>query len=194
MNLSIDVKTVTLSLLLTRGCEFPTWEIPQTYKLIDECILDDANKVITIRFNIDSDQDSIVLHNIGKLANDTVIDAHGKILSDQILEINGAWVNDIYIEGWVINDYSTFTPVYSQNAITYAHKTGTTLPTVEHTRKLYANGTWQLSFTRPFFYWYNQILMESINKSISSNWVKQSHLGLADQQVLDKLDQILTSL
>lgn len=192
--LSIDIETIKLILRLKKGRNFPIWQSSHNQKIIKEELIDEDTKLVTVEIDIDHNADTLEINNIGKNSKETIVDSTGKILKDQIFEIQDILVNDIKIENWFVKNNSQFIPKYDLSTIEYAEKHNIILPAQENTLQLFNNGTWKFKFERPFFLWYNQIMIESIEDISNNIWVKQSHLGLASKDMLDRLDSLLEKL
>jgi hypothetical protein len=192
--LSVDIETVKLTLCLKKGRNFPIWQNPHYQKNIQEELINDDTKLVIVELDIDPTIDTLEINNIGKNSKETIVDASGKILKDQIFEIQDVLVNDIKLENWFVKENSQFVPRYESSTIEYAQKHDINLPEQEKTLQLFNNGTWTFRFERPFFHWYNKLMVESIEGISTSIWIKQSHLGLASEDMLDRLDNLLEKL
>jgi hypothetical protein len=190
--LDIDVQKIILILRLQRGRSFPSWNISQPFQLKNEQNIDDDTKLIDIEITPIGDE--INFQYFGKSSNDTILDSLGKITRDQSLKIENMYVNDVKIELMAIKDFFKFIPEYSPSRIEYAKNHNLELPVELHTDHMFDNGQWIFRFERPFFLWYNSVLMNQIYNSETSIWVKRSHLGLPDDSTLARLDTLLTKI
>jgi hypothetical protein len=177
---------------LYKGTAFPSWSISQSFKIIKEKIIDDDTKVVYIEIN--SNNSEINLQYFGKSANDTILDSNKQIVKDQSLEIKNLLVNDVKIELLSIKNCCKFVPEYTASRIKYAKDNNLELPTELNTNHLFDNGKWTFIFQRPFFLWYNSILMDLLNNSKTSIWIKRSNVGLPADDTLIRLDQLLNKL
>ncbi len=190
--LDIDVQKIILILRLQRGRSFPSWNISQPFYLKNEQNIDDDTKLIVVEITPNADE--INFQYFGKSSNDTILDSLGQIIRDQSLKIENMYVNNIKIELMAIKNFCKFIPEYSSSRIEYAKNHNLELPVELHTDHFFDNGQWIFKFERPFFLWYNDILMNHIYNSETSIWVKRSHLGLPDDNTLTRLDTLLNKL
>lgn len=190
--IDIDLQKVTLVLRLIKGRSFPSWSIKQSYCITNETHVDDNTKIVYVE--ILPEANVVDLRYFGKSNNDTILDETGKIIQDQSLKIENLFVNDIKIEILAIKDFLRFIPEYTPSRIEYADVNNIELPKELFTDHMFDNGDWSFEFQRPYFLWYNDILMNLINTSQTSIWVKRSHLGLPDKNTLTRLDWLLSKL
>lgn len=191
MTLPIDANTITFDLLLTVGKTWPQWVANHPHQIVKVDQISEDQKIVKVQFFIDSSSKSLSIKNCNKFAEETIV-VNGEIVKDQCLIIDKAWVNDIFVELGLLTEYYNFYPEYREDNIQYAKDHNIVLDQVVQTRELYFNGTWTLTFERPFFIWYNQILLKQLNKF--NKWVQASHLGIADDQQLAQLTKILEDL
>ena len=190
--IDIDLQKVTLVLRLAKGRSFPSWSIGQSYYISNETQIDDNTKIVYVE--ILPEANVVDLRYFGKSNNDTILDNTGKIVQDQSLKIENLFVNDIKIEILAIKDFLKFIPEYTPSRIEYAGVNNIELPKELFTDHMFDNGNWSFEFQRPYFLWYNNILMNLINNSETSIWVKRSDLGLPDKNTLTRLDWLLSKL
>jgi hypothetical protein len=190
--LDIDVHQIVIILRLIKGTSFPQWNFSQPFNIMEEKIIDDDTKLVTVVV-LATDND-ISLQYSGKTTSDTIVDSTGAILKDQSLKIDNLFVNDIKIELLAIKDHSKFVPEYTASRIKYAEEHDIDLPKEMSTYHMFDNGQWTFEFERPFFLWYNDILMNQIYNSGTSIWVKRSHLGLPDDSTVARLDTLLNKI
>ena len=189
----MDVRQIVVILKLNKGTSFPQWDFSQPFNIINEQIIDDDTKLVTVEI-VTTNNTSITLEYSGKTTQETIVDAAGTILKDQSLVVENILVNDIKIELLAIKDYLKFVPEYTASRIKYAEEHGIDLSKEIYTDHMYDNGIWTFTFERPFFLWYNKVLMALIDNSETNVWIKRSHLGLPGNDTLTRLDSLLEKL
>lgn len=185
---SIDLDILRLELLLTQGNTWPTWTVNQPSTVISISENGDQQTVI---LDITVTNNRLIFSNTGKSDTETIVE-HGQIIRDQTLAINRLWANNILLENSQINNVGMFYPAYQENNINYAKENNIDLPKSMHQLKFYYNGDWIFEFERPFFIWYNHLLMDSLTEF--NHWFKKSHLGIADDEKVTELNSILMQL
>lgn len=184
----IDLHTFRVELILNQGNTWPQWTVNQP-SVIVSTIENKNQKIVTVDLTVTSNQ--IVFSNTGKTGNETIVE-NGKIVRDQILTINRLWANNILLEKDQISTVSAFYPIYQQDNIDYAVNNNVILLEKLNQLDFYYNGNWVLEFERPFFIWYNNLLMNGL--SGINHWFKKSHLGIGDQEQITQLTEILKTL
>jgi len=188
--LPINASTIRLELLLSAGTNSPKWDSKNKFSVVETKNISEIHTIQIVDFLVE-DEDCIEFRNYGKTENDTVI-VDGQIIKDQCIEITKIWVNNIQIEKHFVEKSSKFCPMYQRSNIEYAVKHNIELPTITHEIKFYYNGIWQFNFTQPFFKWYNHLVLKDLDNL--NHWVKQTHLGLGNPDLLFKLENILIKL
>ena len=117
---------------------------------------------------------------------------HNKIVKDQTIEIQKIWVNGVLLELMALQQFFKFYPEYRLSDQQYAEQNGINLLICCNETKLFYNGRWEFEFDQPFFHWYNDKLIARLNSM--NHWIKQSHLGFADDSQLQRLDKLLDQL
>lgn len=187
---SLHAETVEIDLKLFRGTNWPKWNFEQPYTVISTTENDHVQH-IKVKLLLDPNNANITLNNFGKSIKDTVIE-HNKIVRDQAIEIQKIWVNGVLLELLALQTVFEFYPKYQQSDQEYATQKGISLPICRHETKLFYNGRWEFKFDQPFFHWYNFKLIAGLNNM--NHWIKQSHLGLANDSELQRLDELLDQL
>jgi|APGre2960657373_1045057.scaffolds.fasta_scaffold28267_2 hypothetical protein len=187
---SLYAETVEIELKLFRGTDWPKWSFEQPYIVISTTENDHIQN-IKVRLQLGSTDTNITLNNFGKSVNDTVIE-HNEIVRDQAIEIQKIWVNGMLLELLALQTVFEFYPDYQQSDWEYANQNGISLPICRNETKIFYNGCWRFKFDQPFFHWYNNKLVAGLDSM--NHWVKQSHLGLADDSQLQRLDKLLDQL
>lgn len=191
MTYSIDIESLTIELILSKGRNWPDWSSTQNYTIVDSKELSDSKKSIKVCFPIAQDCQSLTIENNGKQANDTVLE-NGVIVRDQSIAVVNMWANNIFIELENLNLFFNFYPRYLEGNLQYAKENNIVLESQMHTTEMYFNGQWTFNFSRPFFVWYHHLLMEQLSKF--NNWVQSSHLGFASDEQLLRLGNVLKEL
>ena len=187
---SLYVKTVEFDLRLVKGKDWPKWGFVQPYTVVSKVENDDV-QIIKVSIHIGSNDTKITFNNFGKTIHDTVIE-QDKIVKDQAIEIQKIWVNGVLLELMALQHFFKFYPNYRLSDQQYAEQNGINLPIFRNETKLFYNGRWEFEFDQPFFHWYNDKLIAKFNSM--NRWVKQSHLGFADDSQLQRLDELLDQL
>lgn len=187
---SINAVNMQFELVCNRGLDWPKYKFNIPTTVLEETV-DNDQKTALIDLELPKDCQEITITNFGKGPNDTVVE-EGKIVLDQSLIINKIWVNGVLLERTAIIKITEFVPEYTESVKQYAQENGLTLETQQHTLDLYHNGVWTFEFTQPFFTYYHSVLFEDINKF--NYQYKRSHLGIADQEHLIKLENMLKQL
>jgi len=190
LDYSLHAKTVELDLRLVKGTNWPKWDFEQPYTVVST-MQNDHVQHTKVKIALGPNDTSITLNNFGKDANDTVIE-HNLIVRDQVIEIVKIWVNGVLLELLALQDVFEFYPNYEKSHREYAIQNQISLPVCRHDTALFYNGRWSFKFEQPFFHWYNNKLVVGFNSM--NHWVKQSHLGLADDSQLQRLDKLLDQL
>jgi hypothetical protein len=186
---SIQANSFLIELILSKGMTYPTWAIEPAGTIINSVEINDTRTVL-IDIPIDN-VTSITLTNSGKTDQETIIE-DGHIVKDQKISVNRIWVNEILLENSFVINQSQTIPNYSQSNLDYAIEHNIELDKVLFTDTLYFNGIWKFNFKQPFFKWYNQIIINEL--SGFNHWVTQSHLGLADDNQVEKLERLINQL
>ena len=190
LDYSLHVKTMELDLRLVKGTNWPKWNFEQPYTVVST-MQNDYVQHTKIKIVLGPNDTNITLNNFGKNAKDTVIE-NNLIVRDQAIEIVKIWVNGVLLELLALQNQFEFYPKYKKSDWEYANQNQISLPVCRHDTTLFYNGRWQFKFEQPFFYWYNDKLVAGFNSM--NHWVKQSHLGLADDSQLQRLDKLLDQL
>lgn len=190
LDYSLHVRTVELDLRLVKGTNWPKWNFEQPYTVVST-MQNDYVQHTKIKIALGPNDTSITLNNFGKNAKDTVIE-NNLIVRDQAIEIVKIWVNGVLLELLALQNQFEFYPKYKKSDWEYANQNQISLPVCRHDTTLFYNGRWQFKFEQPFFYWYNDKLVTGFNSM--NHWVKQSHLGLANDSQLQRLDKLLDQL
>jgi hypothetical protein len=185
---SISAQTIQIELELVKGNNWPQWNIEQDFQILSEKETSFKKTVIVLLENFEN---QLVINRGGKNDNETIVE-NRQIVRDQTLTISRLWVNDVLIEMSIIQRLAKFYPIYSESNISYAKEHNIELSNVRNDLSLFYNGRWVVEFEQPFFIFYNHLLFEYFQGF--NHWVRQTHLGIAGDQKLLKLNQLLKLL
>jgi len=186
---SIHASNIKFEIFLKKGNDWPKFTLDHYYSLDSEESIDSNTKKISI--SIDDPKENIVLNYFNKTNKDTHI-LNDQIIYDQNLNITKMQVNDIFIDLKLLQNFFCFAPKIDINYITSCKRENKPLSKILYTTELYFNGTLTFNFKQPFFQWYNEKQIESLEDM--NHWLKYSHLGFADKNKIHKLEKILNLL
>lgn len=186
----IHATNFTFELILEKCVNWPIWQFEQPYQTV-EITEHDNNRCAVVNIPVSDQCHSIILTRSGKFDMDTVFE-NGLIIKDQKLIINKIWVNGVLLEKQSIDNQTQIFPEYDQCNRDYAMQHDINLPELLFGFILYYNGIWKLNFEQPFFQWYNQLILNKLRST--NHWVRESHLGFADDQHITKLKKLINNI
>lgn len=185
---SIYTKIIELQLVLTKGKNWPIVQFNHDYTIVNCLETNNTQQIDIIFYN---PQDQLILNYTGKTLHDTEI-VNDKIIFDQSIIITGMWINGVRIDIDILKPYLNFFPKYDIRHIAKCKRENKLLEHKINTTDLYYNGILHFDFQEPFFEFYNEKLFEQFDKA--NNFRKSYHLGLGDNDKLQKLPNILNLL
>lgn len=174
---SIEAKKFQFEFMLYKGVNWP--------KLFLNCkntsetqILNESTKIVN--YFVEDEPEKIVFTYLNKTSNDTS-QTFDQCVILQNLYINGVKINlNIIKEGIVL--YPKFGKASQNN----------NLPSRICSNEFYFNGQIVLEYKKPFFEWYHQLQLQSINEA--NFYVKNNIFGIVDEMHLSRLKNIFKSL
>lgn len=184
---SIYAEQITLVFKLVKGTSFRKYHCNLPFSVIEN-IEDSVSQTQTISLDIPNSVTCLHITTFGKTDQDTLLE-NGEIVRDQTLSIEQAFVNGIKIEPWALAKMAYYIPDYTPSQKHWALEHGVELSKTTNELCFYTNGTWYWNLQQPFFVEYNKILFEHFG--YVNEWVREWHLGISQQQDVDKLQMLL---
>lgn len=180
---SIEAKKFQFEFILHKGVNWPKLFL-NCKSTSETLIINESTK--KVNYFVDSEPDKLVFTYLNKTSADT------SQTFDQCVILQNLYINNIKIDLNIIKEGIVLYPKFSKEYVIQCNNQNIDLPTKVFTNEFYFNGQIVLEYKKPFFEWYHQLQLQSINEA--NFYVKNNIFGIVDEMNLNRLKNIFISL